>query len=290
MSGPLYLGVDGGATRCRARIADAAGRTLGAGEAGPANPRLDMRGATDAILAATHAALAAAGLGADAIGTLRAGLGLAGVGQRKDRAAFAAWAHPFAAMAFATDAHAALFGAHGGRDGAILILGTGSCGLALVGGAEHRVGGWGFPISDAASGAWIGLSCLRRALDGHDGVRPATPFTRAVMARFDDDPERAVAFQETARSGDYGAIAPLAFDHHDDPAAAEILDRATQDAAALSRALLATGAPRLSLLGGVSALLAPGLPADVRDHLVPPEGDALAGALTLAQGIAPRTG
>ena len=283
MSAPLFLGIDGGATRCRARIADADGRTLGVGEAGPANPRLDMGGATAAILAATRDALDAAGLPADAVGRLRAGLGLAGVGQRKDRAAFARWAHPFAAMAFATDAHAALLGAHGGGDGAILILGTGSCGLALVGGREHRVGGWGFPISDAASGAWIGLASLRRALDGHDGVRPATPFTRAVMARFDDDPERAVAFQETARPGDYGALAPLAFERADDPAAAEILDRAGHDATLLARALLATGAPRLSLLGGVSAFLAPRLPDDVRGRIVPPAGDALAGALALAR-------
>jgi glucosamine kinase len=283
MSGSLLLGIDGGATRCRARIADADGRALGEGEAGPANPRLDMAGATAAILAATRAALAAAGLAEDRIGTLRAGLGLAGVGQRKDRAAFERWAHPFAAMTFATDAHAALLGAHDGGDGAILILGTGSCGLALVAGRERRVGGWGFPISDAASGAWIGLASLRRALDGHDGVRPATPFTRAVMARFDDDPERAVAFQETARPGDYGALAPLAFDHADDPAAAPILDRAGEDAGLLARALLATGARRLSLLGGVAVHLAPRLPDDVRGPIVAPAGDALAGAVAMAR-------
>ncbi|MFD1331301.1 N-acetylglucosamine kinase, partial [Methylopila musalis] len=32
----LFLGVDGGGTRCRARLADAGGRVLGEGLSGPA--------------------------------------------------------------------------------------------------------------------------------------------------------------------------------------------------------------------------------------------------------------
>ena len=35
----VLLGVDGGGTRCRARLADVAGKTLGEGLAGPANIR-----------------------------------------------------------------------------------------------------------------------------------------------------------------------------------------------------------------------------------------------------------
>ena len=42
MSGRLFLGIDGGGTRCRARLCDDAGRTLGEGTAGAANVRLGL--------------------------------------------------------------------------------------------------------------------------------------------------------------------------------------------------------------------------------------------------------
>ena len=40
--GPLFVGVDGGGTGCRARIEDAEGRLLGTGIAGPAALRIGI--------------------------------------------------------------------------------------------------------------------------------------------------------------------------------------------------------------------------------------------------------
>ncbi len=197
MNDPLFLGIDGGATKCRARIVDAEGRTLGEGHAGTANPRYGLQAAFDEILSATGGAIAGAGLPDSAIATLHAGLGLAGTGQRQDREAVMAHPHPFASVSLETDAHVACLGAYSGGDGAILILGTGSCGWSIVGGKPHRVGGLGFPIADHGSGAWLGLSTIRRALLAHDGVEPETPLSKAVMARFDDDTDAAVAWQAT---------------------------------------------------------------------------------------------
>ena len=48
---------------------------------------------------------------------------------------------PFRTIAIGTDAYATWLGAFGGEDGAILILGTGSCGLAVVGGEQFQVSG-----------------------------------------------------------------------------------------------------------------------------------------------------
>ena len=55
-----------------------------------------------------------------------------------------------------TDAYVTWLGAFRGEDGAILILGTGSCGLAVVKGMERYVAGYGPQVSDEASGsmAW----------------------------------------------------------------------------------------------------------------------------------------
>ena len=46
----LFMGLDAGGTRCRARIRDASGRLLGEGEAGPANARRGSRAAMDAMI------------------------------------------------------------------------------------------------------------------------------------------------------------------------------------------------------------------------------------------------
>ena len=72
--------------------------------------------------------------------------------------------HPFASVRFISDGLAACLGAHGGADGAVVVAGTGSIGVGLIGGRELRFGGYGFPISDEGSGADIGLQAIRLAL------------------------------------------------------------------------------------------------------------------------------
>ena len=285
MSEPLILGVDGGATTCRARIVDAGGRVLGEGEGGTANPYRGLEPAIAEILAATRKALAAAGLPDQAIGTLHAGLGLAGVGQRREYESVLTHPLPFASLALATDAHTACLGAHGGRDGAILILGTGSCGWAIVDGEAHRFGGLGFPISDHGSGATLGLSTIRRALLAHDGIEPTTPLTKAVMARFDDDTDAAVAWQRDAQPRDYAALAPLVIEHAaaGDGVAVALMQGAADEATLLADALLATGTASLALMGGLAPHIRPWLPTRIQDSMVEPAGDALDGAILLAR-------
>ena len=286
MHPPLFLGVDGGATGCRARLTGGDGRVLGTGTAGPANPRFGVCEAGAAVVEAARAALAAAELPCHAIGAVRAGLGLAGVGQAQDRAAMLAWCHPFGALALATDAEIACLGAHAGGDGGILVVGTGSCAMVRRGGDWVRVGGWGFPISDQGSGAWLGLRAIRAALWARDGLAAPSPLSRAVMARFGDDPEQAVAWLGEARPRDYAALAPLVIDQAEagDGTAAAILDRAAGEVAALLGRLCALGAPRICLMGGLAPVLAARLPAALRAELAEPLGDALDGALILARG------
>ncbi len=285
MTEHLFLGIDGGGTSCRARIADAAGTTLGEGAAGTANPRCGIEAAYEAILTAAAAALAAAGLADDALRRLHAGLGLAGTGQSRARERVLALPHPFASLALATDAHIACLGAHGGADGAILILGTGSCGAALVGGRDHRIGGLGFPISDHGSGASLGLAVIRRALWAHDGVEPPGTLSHAVMARFDDDPEVAVAWMDDAKPRDYASFAPLVIEHagNNEPLGVALMQQSALEVARMADALFATGAPRLALMGGLAPHVEPWLPSPIRARLDDPKGDALAGAIHMAR-------
>ena len=51
MSKHLFLGVDGGATSCRARLCDLEGNLLGEGSSGPANIHSDLLGSLQSIQA-----------------------------------------------------------------------------------------------------------------------------------------------------------------------------------------------------------------------------------------------
>lgn len=281
----LFIGIDGGGTTCRARIRNAAGTLVGEGVGGPANVRLDPALVMNSILTASRAAAQAAGLDEAALAGAAAGLGLAGAAMKSACARLLCEPHPFAATAIETDAYAAWLGAHAGADGAILIVGTGSCGLAVVGGRQVYVGGWGAEVSDEASGMWIGREAIRRALWVLDGRAPASALAAAVLARFDGSAERVVAFATTARPADYGRFVPLVFEHASrrDPLAVAILSQAAADAARIIMRLVDVGAPTVCLLGGLAAPLGEWLPPPVRATLAEPQGDALEGAILMAR-------
>ena len=80
MSKHLFIGIDGGATFCRARIRDIGGNLLGEGRGGPANIHSDLPLAVQSIRAASESAGRAAGLDRRSLQRAYAGLGLAGAG------------------------------------------------------------------------------------------------------------------------------------------------------------------------------------------------------------------
>jgi glucosamine kinase len=283
--GPLFAGVDGGGTGCRARIQDAEGRLLGTGIAGPAALRVGIDRALAEVVKACRAALDEAGLGPDALGSVHAAVGLAGVGRKGALEELMQRPHPFRSVAYVHDATIACIGAHGARDGGIVIVGTGSVGFAVVGGREFRVGGYGFPISDEGSGADVGLHAIRLALRAYDDRAVDSNLTRDVMTRFNNDPFEAVAWMDPATATDYATFAPLVLRHADagDPVARRIVRDAAEQIDELVRRLAECGASRIALLGGLASSMQPWLAPDVQRRLVPVEGDAVDGALHLAR-------
>lgn len=281
----LFIGVDGGGTGCRARIEDAEGRVLGTGIAGPAAVRLGIDRSLAALESACRAAIAEAGLQPEALAEMDAGVGLAGIGRKGALEVMGARPHPFRSVIYVNDANIACIGAHGGRDGGIVIIGTGSVGFAVVQGREVTVGGYGFPISDEGSGADLGLHAIRLALRASDGRALATRFTREVMARFHDDPFEAVVWMDRATATDYATLAPLVMRHADagDSVARRIVRDAAEQIDELVRRLIECDAPRIALLGGLASPMEPWLAPDVQRRLCPVEGDAVAGALHLAR-------
>lgn len=289
---PLFIGVDGGGTGCRARVVDEQGQVLGTGIAGPAALRVGIDRALAEVEKACRAALDEAGLGADALRAVHAAVGLAGVGRKGAQEQLEQRPHPFGSVVYAHDATIACLGAHGARDGGIVIVGTGSIGFAVVGGREIRVGGYGFPISDEGSGADLGLHAIRLALRAHDERAVVTSLTRDVMARFHNDPYEAVAWMDRATATEYATFAPLVMRHADagDPVARRIVRDAGEQIDDLVRRLAECGASRVALLGGLASSMQPWLAPDVQRRLVPVEGDSIDGALHLARRAVVKAG
>jgi glucosamine kinase len=286
----LLLGIDGGGTTCRARLADRSGTKLGEATAGPANIRLGLERSFTAILQATTECLVQAGLSSKDSSRITACLALAGASEPKHLAAAQDYPHPFRRAIITTDAHAACVGAHDGHDGGIVIIGTGSIGWAERKGLHYRIGGWGWPISDEGSGAWLGHEALRRVLWAYDGRTDWSPLLRAIFARFEQDPHAILQWTINAAPRDLGSFAPLVVEHaaQNDRVGRELIRMAASHIDALAERMIALGTPRLSLLGGLAEHVAPWLSPVTKSHLVAPKGDALDGALHLARQAAVR--
>ncbi len=280
----LFLGVDGGGTGCRARIEDAFGTVLGLGQSGPATTRLGICKAWDSIRAAFAMAIAEAGLGPPDVSRVHAVVGIAGIRRKGIQEQFAALAHPFASLRFISDGLIACLGAHNGNDGGIVIVGTGSIGIARIKGHDLCVGGYGFPISDEGSGADLGLRAIRLALRALDGRAEASQLTAEILGRFHDDPFEVVAWMDRATATDYANFAPLVMRHADqgDPVGRRIVQAGAKQIDDLVRVLTERGAPRVALIGGLANAIEAWLTPDVRRCLSPPEGDAISGAIILA--------
>jgi glucosamine kinase len=284
---PLLLGIDGGGTQCRARLSDASGATLAEAVAGPANIRLGMEESFAAVFQAGARCLEQAGLAAD-LDRVVACFALAGASEPGCRAAAQRHAHPYHHAVVTTDAQAACVGAHGGRDGGIMVVGTGSIGWAAVAGRHIRIGGWGLAVSDEGSGAWLGREALRRVLWAHDGRIAWTGLLNELFLKFQSDPHAIGHWAFAAKPRELAAIAPVIVGRsgEGDPAAVDLMSMAAGHIDALAARLLAVGVHRLAIVGGLAGPVEPWLAGETRRHLVRPAGDALDGALRLAGAAA----
>jgi glucosamine kinase len=284
----LLLGVDGGGTRCRARLCASSGVKLGEASAGPANIRFGLAQSFSAVLSATAECLGQAALSPRDFPRIVGCLALAGASEPADLAAAQRHKLPFGKAIVTTDAHAACVGAHLGRDGGVIVVGTGSIGWGELRGRQYRVGGWGLPISDEGSGAWLGREALCRVLWAHDGRISWSGLLTTLFERFQSDPHAIVRWTSTASPGDFGSLAPLVVERaaRKDPVADELMLLAAGHIDALAARLVAIGIPRLALVGGLAPHALPWLTDATRSRLVPPAGDALDGALQLARDAA----
>ncbi len=286
-SAPLFLGVDGGATRCRARLRDADGRALAEAVGAAANIHVDFAAAVAAMRGVVDEALGKAGLAESDRGAIAMGLGLAGFKQGSDQTRVSAAFPGFRLVCAANDATTACIGAHAGADGGLVIAGTGSAAIARVQGQETIIGGRGFALGDDGSGSHIGLDALRSAMRAFDGLQPASALTDDMLAEFGGDPVTMMNWALHAKPGDFGAFAPRVFEHAaaHDPIALGIVNAAACAIGALIAGVVALGAERVAMVGGVGEAMRPYFEPDVAARLSPPLYDPTDGAILLVGGI-----
>lgn len=279
---PLFLGVDGGGTGCRALLCAADGAKLASARTGPANIVTDFDGALHNILTATREVISKAGLPDESITDISTFLGLAGsnIGNAGERV------HenlPFHQCRIETDAVAAMHGAIGDEDGVVAIIGTGTVYIYRLKGMVRTAGGWGFMVGDLASGAWLGRLLLEKVLLTFDGIHSGSGLTENILRDFENNPQTVVEYAQTAKPGEFGKFAPVIFEFAQkrDPIALEIVRQAVTDIEETLDVILPDDC-RFCMLGGLGGIYSAMLSKHYRERLSQPDHDAVTGAAQLA--------
>lgn len=279
------IGVDGGGTGTRVRLADPNGVELAQASAGPSGLSHGVHNAWTTILSAIGEACAVADIGSPPLSSMAIGLGLAGVHNKDWAAQFVAADPGFAALVLDTDGFTTLMGAHGGQPGAIVAIGTGSVGEAMLAdGSKVEVGGWGFPAGDEASGAWMGLRALNHIEQVLDGRVAGGALARDVIAACGGGRDAVQIWLGRANQTAYAGLARFVVMHAAaDPVARAILEHAGQEVAQIADALDRSHTLPLALCGGLGDVLLAYLPPATRARCLPAQGDSARGALFMIE-------
>ncbi len=262
----LYIGIDGGGSKCKAVLTDSGINLLGEGLGGPANPFYGLERTLNSIVDASTQALESANLPGKKLSDLVVGMGLAGVNLPELYKQITDWKHPFAKLYLTTDVDIANIGAHSGKDGGVIIVGTGSIGFASIKGKQRMLGGHGFPIGDVASGAWIGLRAIEHAILADEDFEEKGELATKICKFYDVHNGLGLSEKLIGKaSSEYARIASIVFEASDngDKAAEKIINAGMAYIQQLAAKLFDDESERLAMIGGLTQFYMPRLPKEV---------------------------
>ena len=286
MQQSYFLGIDGGGSKCKARLEDAHGKVLGEYISGPANPMRDYEQTMTSVTEAIEGVFTKANLTFDNTSTTHAVIGLAGLNIPSCLRKMEKWQHPFASLQLTTDLHIACVGAHESTSGAIVIIGTGSSGLVCEEGRQLEYGGHGFLLGDKGSGAWFGAQSIRYALETIDHLQPSSPFITKLIESLDCQSAHNIVEQYAQASpAQFAQHAPVLFDYADlkDAVAVKIVKEGALYINQLCQQILQRNPQGLSLIGGLSLKLTPWLASDIQAQITPALNSPEVGAILIAR-------
>lgn len=287
----FFIGIDGGGTKCRARLEDSKGTLLGEGVSGPANIMRDSELAKASMLDAISLAIASANTNRDSNNALGlsqcvVGAGLAGANIASAKQVFETWAHPFHSLHVLSDLHAACLGAHDGDSGAAIIIGTGSSGTVWHNNAFHDVGGHGFPIGDKASGAWLGLQAVKHTLLCLDELAPIDALaTQICSALKTNDINDIVSQCATFNTHHYAALVEqmLPLLYAKDETVSALFEEGAAYIERMAQRLLARHDYPLAMIGGLSNVYSTYFSDSIKARLVACKATPQQGAIHYAK-------
>ena len=190
----MILAADAGGSTCRLAL-EHDGHSVEV-RLGAANVTTDFDGAVATLVSGLAQIARKAGLPPEALRPCPAYLALAGV-TGPELAARVAAALPLDRVVVEEDRRAAVVGALGSGRGCVAGIGTGSFLARQEGPRFTTLGGHGLALGDEASAAWLGREILIYTLRAHDGLEPASPLTRDLLAEM-GGPAGVVSFAAAA--------------------------------------------------------------------------------------------
>jgi N-acetylglucosamine kinase-like BadF-type ATPase len=192
LNSPLHtpafiIGVDGGGTKTVALVATMKGKVVGRGESGPSNyHNIGSAAATRAIKESVRRAQVQAGLKGRRAEL--AVVALAAIDSDRDienAEHFVRRARIARRAIVVHDSKAALYAATRGRQGIVVIAGTGCVAAGVNRAGEYRrVSGWGYAIDDEGSSYDIGRKALTSAFRAIDRRGPKTKLVELLTKKF----------------------------------------------------------------------------------------------------------
>jgi N-acetylglucosamine kinase-like BadF-type ATPase len=241
MTGPLYAGIDGGATKTAIVVVDSRGEVVARSQTSTSNAAvIGHEKAADTLRSLLQDAARAADTTLPFAG---AWFGLSGADRPEDHAQLRPRLQELATdIRMTNDAEMAL-GALPGGIGIVIVAGTGSICFGQNENGDHaRAGGWGHIFSDEGSGYGLAVAALRAFAAQRDGRGPETSLTSRLMERWEiDDPFSIINRMyapETTKS-DIARMSRIVVDEaaNGDEVAREILDQGAADLASFGAAV-----------------------------------------------------
>jgi glucosamine kinase len=282
----LYAGIDGGGSKCSAMLFNHKGEVVAQGIAGAANAARDLQKTLNSMIESVTLALKEAKLDAEYMSQIQVGAGLAGACVPDVNAQLLAWQHPFARFKVSSDLSTSCYGAHGGNDGALLIVGTGSSAARMQKGKLTQFGGHGFMLGDKGSGAWFGRSAVASTLEALDGLIPFSSLHDTIMTTLAVDSSTALLQKMlSANPSQFAALAPdvVQLAQQDDSDAISLVKEGVTYLDNLCQRTLQDTDLSLVLMGGLAPSLIPWFSPAVRERIVTAKAGPEWGAMRLVQ-------
>ena len=187
-----------------------------------------------------------------------------------------------------TDARISLYGAGLGKAIVVVAVGTGTVAMRLGSDAiEKQFGGWGFTAGDLGGGAFIGRELVMAALNYFDSDDPeVSPILDKTIKSLGSNKQQILNWIKTSTPTVFAEFSPWVFESAEtEKVAQKIIYKAAIKIEDLILMACGNSGLPVVLLGGVSEVIKPYLSQQVQQLLITAKGDALAGALYLAEKL-----